>query len=65
MVTVGVLHASDAVGATADGIGAEHSRSTLAGVVTNTGAVISTIHVTVLDAVEVLPQKSLAVHVLV
>ena len=33
--------------------------------VTITGAVLSAVHVTVLDAVEVLPQASLAVHVLV
>jgi hypothetical protein len=39
--------------------------SILAGTLVNTGAVLSAVHVTVLDAVEVLPQKSLAVNVLV
>ena len=33
--------------------------------VTITGAVLSAVHVTVLEAVDVLPQASLAVHVLV
>jgi hypothetical protein len=33
--------------------------------VVNTGGVISAVHVTVRDAVDVLPQKSLAVNVLV
>src|SRR5688572_3958499 len=65
MVTVGMPHASDAVGATRAGISSRQSRSTLAGVLVNTGAVRSAVHVTVLDAVEVLPQKSLAVNVLV
>src|SRR5687767_257214 len=65
MVTVGTLHASDAVGATGAGTSSRQSRSTLAGVLVNTGAVTSAVHVTVLDAVEVLPQKSLAVNVLV
>src|SRR5688572_25761917 len=65
MVTVGTLHASDAVGATRAGTSSRQSRSTLAGVLVNTGAVRSAVHVTVLDAVEVLPQKSLAVNVLV
>ena len=65
IVTVGVPHASDAVGATTDGMAAKHSRSTLAGVLVNTGAVLSAVHVTVRDAVEVFPQASLAVHVLV
>src|SRR5687767_2894704 len=65
MVTVGTLHASDAVGATGAGTSSRQSRSTLAGVLVNTGAVTSAVQVTVLDAVEVLPQKSLAVNVLV
>src|SRR5688572_10032233 len=65
IVTVGTLHASDAVGATRAGTSSRQSRSTLAGVLVNTGAVRSAVHVTVLDAVEVLPQKSLAVNVLV
>src|SRR5688500_1793045 len=65
MVTVGMPHASDAVGATGAGTSSRQSRSTLAGVLVNTGAVRSAVHVTVLDAVEVLPQKSLAVNVLV
>jgi hypothetical protein len=64
-VTVGVPHASDAVGATIDGTGAVQSTSTLAGVVVNTGGVLSDVHVTVRAAVAVLPQASLAVHVLV
>jgi hypothetical protein len=64
-VTVGVPHASDAVGVTDDGTAAEQSTSTLAGVVVNTGAVLSEVQVTVRDAVAVLPQASLAVHVLV
>jgi hypothetical protein len=63
--TVGVPHASDAVGVTTEGIEARQSRSTLAGVLVNTGAVTSAVHVTVRDAVEVLPQASLAVNVLV
>jgi hypothetical protein len=65
IVTVGVPHASDAVGATGAGTGTRQSRSTLAGVLVNTGAVRSDVQVTVRDAVEVLPQASLAVHVLV
>jgi hypothetical protein len=65
IVTVGVPHASDAVGATGAGIDARQSRSTLAGVVTNTGAVLSAVHLTVRDVVEVLLQPSRAVNVLV
>src|SRR6187401_1379698 len=65
IVTVGVPHASDAVGATGEGTGAVQSTSTLAGVVVNTGAVLSEVQVTVLAAVEVLPQASREVHVLV
>jgi hypothetical protein len=65
IVTVGVLHASEAVGETGAGTSTRQSRSTLAGVLVNTGGVRSEIHVTVLDAVDVLPQASLAVHVLV
>ena len=65
IVTVGVLHASDAVGATTPGITSVQLISTLGGVLVNTGGVISEIHVTVLDAVELLPQASLAVNVLV
>ena len=65
IVTVGVPHASDAVGATGAGIDARQSRSTLAGVVVNTGGKISEVQVTVLAAVEVLPQASRDVHVLV
>jgi hypothetical protein len=64
-VTVGVPHASDAVGATDDGTGTVQSTSMLAGVVVNTGAVRSAVHVAVREAVEVFPQASLAVHVLV
>ena len=65
IVTVGVPQASDAVGATDDGTGVVHSTSTLAGVVVNTGAVLSDVHVTVLDAVTVLPQASIALNILV
>jgi hypothetical protein len=65
IVTVGVLHASVAVGLTTAGIEARQSRSTFAGVLVKTGAVTSAVHVTVRDAVDVLPQASLAVHVLV
>jgi hypothetical protein len=65
IVTVGVPHASDAVGATDDGTGSVQLTSTFAGVVVNTGAVLSEVHVTVLAAVEVLPQASREVHVLV
>src|SRR6187431_2351283 len=65
IVTVGVPHASDAVGATEAGIDARQSRSTLAGVVTNTGAVLSAVHLTVREVVDVLVQPSLAVNVLV
>jgi len=64
-VTVGVPHASDAVGATGDGIDARQSRSILAGVVTNTGAVLSAVHLTVREVVAVLLHPSLAVNVLV
>src|SRR5678815_2664175 len=65
IVTVGVPHASDAVGVTDDGTGAVQSTSTFAGVVVNTGGIISEVQVTVRDAVDVLPQASRAVHVLV
>ena len=65
MVTVGVPHASDAVGLLIDGIVSLHSISTLAGVLVNTGARLSNVQVIVLDAVAVLPQASLAVNVLV
>jgi len=64
-VTVGVPHASDAVGATGDAIDARQSRSILAGVVTNTGAVLSAVHLTVREVVAVLLHPSLAVNVLV
>jgi hypothetical protein len=47
------------------GIDAKQSRSTLAGVVTNTGAVLSAVHLTVREVVDVLVQPSLAVNVLV
>jgi hypothetical protein len=65
IVTVGVPHASVAVGATEDGTDAVQSTSTLAGVVTNTGAVLSAVHLTVREVVDVLLQPSLAVNVLV
>src|SRR5262245_11652 len=65
IVTVGVPHPSDAVGLTIVGIASIQLMSTLAGVLVNTGAVLSAVHVTVLDAVDVLPQASLAVNVLV
>jgi hypothetical protein len=60
-----VPQASEAVAAVADGIEAPQSRSTLAGTLVNTGAVLSAVQVTVRDAVAVLPQASLAVHFLV
>src|SRR5688572_7680823 len=65
MVTVGVPHASDAVGLTTAGMASVQLISTLAGVLTNAGAWLSAVHVMVLDAVTVLPQASLAVNVLV
>ena len=65
MVTVGVPHASDAVGLLIVGIASLHSISTLAGVLVNTGPRLSGVHVIVLDAVAVLPHASLAVNVLV
>jgi hypothetical protein len=65
IVTVGVPHASDAVGSTTAGIEARQSRSTFAGVLVNTGGVRSAVHVAVRDAVDVLPQASRAVQVLV
>ena len=65
MVTVGDPHASDAVGLTTAGIATLQLRSMLAAVLVNTGTPLSKIQVTVLDAVAVLPQASLAVHVLV
>jgi hypothetical protein len=68
-VTVGVPQPSVAVAvpnalliSPADGL---HPRLVEVPPVVNTGAVRSTTHVTVRDAVDVLPQKSLAVHVLV
>ena len=64
IVTVGVPHASDAVGLTIDGIASVQLISTLAGVLVNTGATLSADHVTVLVAVAVLPHASLAVNVL-
>jgi hypothetical protein len=64
-VTVGVLHASEAVGAVELGTSSKHSISILAGTVVNTGGVKSAVHVTVRDAVDVFPQASRAVHVLV
>src|SRR5688572_15529224 len=67
--TVGTPHASVAVAvpsalpiSLADGL---HPSVVVVPPVVITGAVTSAVHVTVLDAVEVLPQKSLAVHVLV
>jgi hypothetical protein len=65
IVTVGVPHASLAVGVTDDGTEALQSTSTLAGVVTNTGAVLSAVHLTVREVEDVLLQASLAVKVLV
>ena len=64
-VTVGIPHASDAVGLTIAGIASLQLISMLVGVLVNTGGVISTVHVTVRVAVAVLPQTSLAVKVLV
>ena len=64
-VTVGVPQASVAVGVAEVGIAALHSRSTLAGVVTNTGAVTSATHLTVRDVVDVFRHPSVAVNVLV
>src|SRR6266496_4330751 len=70
-VTVGVLHASVAVAEPrAASIAADvglHPRAPLAGVpvAVIVGAVMSTVHVAVRDAVAVLPQASVAVHVLV
>src|SRR6185503_8518062 len=67
--TVGVPQPSVAVAvpnalliSPADGL---HPRLVEVPPVVNTGAVRSTTHITVRDAVDVLPQKSLAVHVLV
>ena len=67
--TVGTPHASVAVAvpnapfiSPADGL---HPRDVVVPPVVNTGGVTSAVHVTVRDAVDVLPQKSLAVHVLV
>jgi hypothetical protein len=65
MVIVGVLHASDAVGFVTTGIASLQLISTLAGVLVNTGEVLSAVHVMVLAAVAVLPQASCAIHVLV
>ena len=70
-VTVGVPHASVAVAApNAASIAAEvglHPKAPLAGVAVAviTGAVISSVQVAVRDVVDVLPQKSIAVNVLV
>jgi len=64
-VTVGVPHASDAVGATIDGTVAVQSTSTLAGVVVNTGGVLSDVHLTVREVVAVLRHASVAVNVLI
>jgi len=64
-VTVGVPQASVADGVDAVGTAAPQSMSTLAGQVVKTGAVRSTIHVAVREAVAVLPQPSLATQVLV
>ena len=65
IVTVGVPHASEAVGVTTPGIASAHIRSTLAGVLVNAGGVRSAIHLTVRDVVEVLRHPSVAVNVLV
>jgi hypothetical protein len=64
-VTVGVPHASVAEGVDAVGTEEPQSRSTLDGQFVNAGGVTSTVHVAVREAVEVFPQASLAVHVLV
>ena len=68
-VTVGTPHASVAVAVpnavlstTASGL---HPNVNPAPPVKIVGGVTSAVHVTVLDAVDVLPQKSLAVNVLV
>jgi cobyrinic acid a,c-diamide synthase len=47
IVTVGVPHASEAVGATIPGTASVQLRSTLAGVLVNTGAFRSAFHVRV------------------
>src|SRR4026207_2049795 len=66
IVTVGdCVQLSDAVGVTGAGIGAVQSISTLAGVFVNTGDCVSAVQVTVREVEEVLPQPSVAVHVLV
>ena len=65
IVTVGVPHASEAVGIVVAGIASEQLISTLAGVLVNEGARLSTVHVIVLDTDAVLPQASLAENVLV
>ncbi len=63
---VGVPHASVAVAApaagTPDGL---HPRSPPGGQKVNVGAVVSTVHVKTCVHVEVLPQPSVAVYVLV
>jgi hypothetical protein len=68
-VTVGVPQASVAVAvpnapfiSLADGL---HARAVVVPPVVNTGGVTSAVHVIVRDAVDVLPQASLAVNVLV
>jgi hypothetical protein len=65
IVTVGVPHASEAVGATTPGTASVQLRSTLAGVLVNTGGVLSAFQVAVREVVEVFPQASIAVNVLV
>ena len=69
-VIVGLLQASVAVAAPRAALisaldGLQPRVIVLLPVRTIVGAVLSTVHVTVLDAVDVLPQASLAVHVLV
>jgi hypothetical protein len=61
---VGVLQPSEAVGVPKDGV-AGQSIVEGPGINVNTGDVTSPVHVTVRDAVDVLPQKSLAMNVLV
>jgi len=71
VVAVGIPHASVAVALpNAASMAAEvglHPNAPLAGVpvAVSVGAVISTVHVTILDVVAVLPQASVAVNVLV
>jgi hypothetical protein len=68
-VTVGVPQASVADAAphallSCSAVGLQ-PKVTLAGTLVNTGAVLSAVHVTVVEAVAVLPQASLAVNILV